>query len=265
MLTFGDFKSALGGLELDNRSAIVHASLRSFGAIQGGSETVVQVLLSSLSGLLVPTFTYRTMITPEVGPPNNGLTYGRHRDPNRMAEPFRADMPADPLMGVLPETMRHFPGARRSAHPILSFAGISMGNALHAQTILDPFAPVGVLGDQEGWILLLGVDHTVNTSIHYAEKLAGRHQFVRWALARNRVVECRGFPGCSDGFEAIRPQLEPYVRRVQLGNSFIEAVPLKSLFAEVQASLKANPLALLCQREDCQRCYAVRDAIVGVG
>jgi aminoglycoside 3-N-acetyltransferase len=109
------------------------------------------------------------------------------------------------------------------------------------------------------------VNHTVNTSMHYAEKLAGRPQFVRWALTRNRVVECRGFPGCSNGFEAIRPRLEPYVRRVELGNAFIEAVPLKGLFQEVETTLKADPLALLCQREDCERCNATRDVVVGVG
>lgn len=265
MLTFADFKSALGRLDLANRSAIVHASLRSFGAIQGGAEAVVQALLSSLSGLLVPTFTYKTMVVPEVGPPNNGLTYGNARDRNRLAEPFREDMPADPLMGVLPETMRHFPGAKRTAHPVLSFAGISMGEALHAQTIFNPFAPIGVLADMDGWVLLLGVDHTVDTSIHYAEKLAGRHQFVRWALAQDRVVECRAFPGCSDGFEAIRPHLQAWARRVEVGPAFIEAVPLKHLFQAVEARLRADPLALLCQRETCERCTAIRDTLVGVG
>ena len=265
MLTFGDFKSALGGLDLDNRPAIVHVSLKSFGAVQGGAEMVVQALLSSHSGLLVPTFTYKTMVTPEVGPPNNGLTYGSYRDLNRMAEPFYPDMPADPLMGVLPETIRHFPGAKRTAHPILSFVGISLEVALHSQTILNPFAPIGVLADMDGWVLLLGVDYTVNTSIHYAERLAGRPQFIRWALTRDRVVECRGFPGCSDGFEIIRPELEPYARRVALGDSFIEAIPLKGLFQVVETRLKENPLALLCQREDCERCNAMRDLAVGVG
>ena len=265
MLTFGDFKTTLSLLELESRPAIVHASLKSFGVIQGGAETVVQALLASISGLLVPTFTYKTMIIPEVGPPNNGLTYGSYRDLNRMAVPFHPDMPTDPLMGVLPETLRHFPGAKRTAHPILSFVGVSLGVALHAQTILNPFAPIGVLADMDGWVMLLGVNHTVNTSIHYAEKLAGRTQFVRWALTRNRVVECRGFPGCSDGFEAIRPALEPYARRVELGGSFIEAVPLKRLFQEVETRLKEDPLALLCQRDDCERCNATRDMAVGVG
>lgn len=264
MLGFGDFKSALGSLELQDKPAIVHASLRSFGAIQGGAEMIIQALLASLGGLMMPTFTYKTMLVPEVGPPNNGLAYGKYRDLNLMAIPFCEDMPSDPLMGVLSETLRRYPGAKRTSHPILSFAGIHTSEALDAQTLFNPFAPIGVLGDQGGWAILLGVDHTVNTSIHHAERLAGRRQFVRWALAGNRVVECPGFPGCSDGFNAIVPDLESATRRAQLGNSFIEAIPLKRLFLAVEIRIKENPLALLCQRVECERCDAVR-ASVAVG
>ncbi len=258
MLSFLDFKSAFASLGLGGKPAIAHASVKSFGAIQGGAETLLQALVASVGGLIMPAFTYKTMIIPEVGPPNNGLTYGSYRDHNRMAEPFYADMPVDPLMGILPETLRHYPGAHRTAHPILSFVGMNAGFALHAQTVYNPFAPIGVLADQDGWVLLLGVDHTVNTSIHYAEKLAGRPQFVRWALSKNRVVECYGFPGCSEGFYEITPDIREDVRRVEIGNSFIDAVPLKRLFEAVEACIRKDPLALLCNRQECERCQAVR-------
>jgi aminoglycoside 3-N-acetyltransferase len=258
MLAIEDFTSALESLELENKPAIAHASLRSFGTIQGGAETVLRALLAYVSGLVMPTFTYKTMIIPEVGPPNNGLRYGMQRDLNRMAESFCYDMPVDPLIGTLSETLRHFPGAMRTAHPILSFAGINVNDALTIQTIYNPFAPIGWLADHDGWVLLLGVDHTVNTSIHYAEKLAGRHQFVRWAFTQNRIVECHGFPGCSDGFEEIRPDVEQFSRQVEVGDSFIEAIPLQLLFQAVEARIKKDPLALLCQRDDCERCDTVR-------
>lgn len=263
MLTFGELKSAFESLELENKPAIAHASLKSFGAIQDGAETLIRALLDSVSGLVMPTFTYKTMILPEVGPPNNGLVYGALLDLNRMAEPFHHDMPADTLMGVLPEMFRQQPGVMRTAHPILSFAGLNAKDALNTQTIYNPFAPIGALADQDGWILLLGVYHTSNTSIHYAERLAGRHQFMRWALTKKRVIECPGYPGCSDGFEDIRLEIEPLARCVQVGEGFIEAIPLHGLLRAVQANINGNPRALLCQRDVCKRCDAVR-VLVGV-
>jgi aminoglycoside 3-N-acetyltransferase len=258
MLTVTDFKSALESLELGNKPAIAHASLRSFGEIQGGAETVLDALLAFVSGLMMPTFTYKTMITPEVGPPNNGMVYGKGRDLNLMAEPFRQTMPVDPLIGKLPETLRLRSGAMRTAHPILSFTGINLNDALITQTLYNPFAPIGWLAGHDAWVLLLGVGHTVNTSMHYAEKLAGRRQFVRWAMSGDRIVTCPGFPNCSDGFEAIRPEVEGFSRRMPVGASFIEAIPLRPLLRVVEARLKKEPLALLCQREDCERCDAVR-------
>ncbi len=258
MITFGELKSALDSLELGNNPAIVHASLRSIGEVQDGAVTVIKALLVSVGGLVMPTFTYKTMIVPEVGPPNNGLNYGTKLDLNRMAEPFHLDMPADPLMGVLAETLRQHPEAMRTAHPILSFAGINTNDALATQTIYNPFAPVGALAEQGGWVLLLGVNHTTNTSIHYAEKLAGRHQFVRWALTNKRILECRNYPGCSDGFEVIRPKIEQFTQRAEVGDGYIEAIPLQALFRVVESSIKRDPLALLCQREVCARCDVVR-------
>lgn len=258
MLTGREFKIAFNSLELGNKPAIAHASLKTFGAVHGGAETVLSALLAAVSGLIMPAFTYKTMLIPEVGPPNNGLAYGKHPDLNRMAEPFHNNMPVDALIGTLPETLRHYPGVMRTAHPILSFVGFNAYDALNLQTIFNPFAPIGWLADRDGWVLLLGVDHTVNTSIHYAEKLAGRRRFVRWALTKKRIVECPNYPGCSDGFEAIRPEVIHDSRRVQVGNSFIEAIPLHPLLQAVEASIQGNPLALLCQREVCARCDAIR-------
>ena len=261
MLTLEDFKTALESLELENKPAIAHASLKSFGPIQGGAETVLEALLGQVSGLMMPAFTYKAMIFPEVGPPNNGLTYGKQRDLNLMAEPFRYNMPVDTMIGTLAETLRQYPRAMRTAHPILSFTGLRLDAALMTQTVYDPFAPIDWLADHDGWVLLLGVDHTVNTSIHYAEKMARRHQFVRWALIPKRIVECPGYPGCSDGFEDIRLDLEDITHRVELGDSFIEAIPVNLLLQVVESRIKRNPLALLCRRDECERCDAVRNIV----
>jgi aminoglycoside 3-N-acetyltransferase len=96
----------------------------------------------------------------------------------------RNSMPAfDPLltaarkMGVIPEMARHLPGALRSSHPSLSFSAVGP----HADFITaehgleDGFgehSPLARLYDLEGLILLLGVGHANNTTLHLSESRA---------------------------------------------------------------------------------------------
>ena len=257
---FAELKHAFDGLGLEGRPVIAHASLKKFRDIQGGPKTVIQALLASSSGVVMPTFTYKTMVTPQVGPPNNGITYGTDQNGNRMAEPFNHAMPPDKMMGTLPAALLRERLAMRTSHPILSFGGIQADDILLKQTLFDPLAPICALAEKDGWVVLINVDHTVNTSIHYAEKLAGRRQFIRWALTPGRIVECPGFPGDSSGFNALEELLQPHTQRVELdGGAFIQAVPLKKLIDVTVELIKKNPQALLCQREDCERCNAIRN------
>lgn len=248
----------LRALDLDRQPVIVHASLKAFAPLAGGAQAVMDALLEAFGAVVMPTFTYKCMVTPLVGPPDNGLTYGSGADLNRMADFYDPGLPADPLMGILPETLRQQPGAVRSMHPILSFAGLRADGILAAQEMSNPLAPIGALAESGGWALLLGVDHAVNTSIHYAERLAGRRQFIRWALTADGVRECPGFPGCSAGFQAIAPELEDATRRVKIKRAQVQAMALKDLFEAVVERIKKDPLALLCQQEDCERCNQVR-------
>ena len=256
--------SIFQSLGLQDKPVIAHASLKPFGYIHGGAEAVLAAMLDSFAGVIMPTHTYKTKIIPDMGPPNNGIVYGNGVYKNKMAVAFHPDMPADSMMGALPETLRKHSSATRTAHPILSFAGVHADDALFTQTLFEPLAPIGVLAEQDGWVVLINVDHTVNTSIHYAEKLAGRKQFVRWALVDDRVVECPNYPGDSMGFQSIEEHVRSDTRHVEIGKAFIDAVPLRSLFTAVQGLIRKDPLALLCERTDCERCNTVRMTATGM-
>lgn len=258
MITYRQLAVAFSNLELDrSRPVIVHASLSTLGQIMGGSETVLGAILATSGGMMMPSFTYKTMVTPEIGPPDNGLVYGSNRDLNLMAQFFTPDMPADPLMGRAAESLRLHPRASRSSHPILSFAGINVDAALQAQTLENPLAPIEVLSAAGGIVLLVGVDHTANTSIHLAEKRAGRKQFVRWALTPKGVVECPGFPGSSDGFQETEQYLDGITRRVTVGNARIQSLPLAEMLDLLEQVIREDPLALLPEESEDLR---VQDA-----
>lgn len=263
MLTYHDIRTSFRKLQIDpHKPLIFHASLSSFGEIRGGVDTVMGILLLTSDALLAPAFTYKTMVIPEDGPQNNGITYGSGRDLNRMAQFFEKDMPADPTISYLSEALRLHPRSDgRSMHPILSFTGFNARQGLDRQSLLNPLGPIEWLYEENGNVLLMGVDHTANTGIHLAEKLAGRKQFVRWALTPQGVVECKGFPGCSDGFNEAETVLRDMTHEVRLGEMRIRVLPIRSMLAEIIDILELNPLALLCNREDCERCNEIRRTI----
>jgi aminoglycoside 3-N-acetyltransferase len=271
MITVRELKFGFQSLSSWGQAVIAHGSYKSLGPVDGGPTAVIEALVRSTSALVMPAFTYDTMLTPLVGPPNNAVDYVAEEERRREQEtgkdyvgplPFKPNMPVDKReIGALAETLRRQTDAKRSLHPILSFTGVNAGFALERQTIYDPFAPIGALAEKNGWVILIGVDHTVNTSIHYAEKLAGRKQFIRWALTPKRVVECPGFPGDSAGFQAIAEYLQNDTDVITIGNARVEAIPLNRLLDKVKLLIKQDPLALLCQRKTCERCNAVRASV----
>jgi aminoglycoside 3-N-acetyltransferase len=263
VLEYNDLILAFQELKLNDKVVVAHASLRAFGEISGGADSIVTALLYTLGALIMPAHTYKTMVTPASGPANNAVNYARAQQWNRLAEPYQADMPADVMMGVVPEHLRHRPQVKRSPHPILSFVGANAEKILKSQTLANPLAPLMEIANADGWVLLLGVDHTANTVIHLAEKLAKRKQFTRWALTESGNVICPGFPGCSAGFEAIEPALRPQTITIQAGQAVIRAVPVRAVIVKTIEAIQKNPLALLCDRADCERCAAVREGLAG--
>lgn len=240
------------------RPVIVHASLASLGKVAGGVNTLLGALVRTYRSILIPTFTYQTMVVPREGPENNGLDYKNPPESSQNAVFFEPDLPTSSAMGELAEALRTHPRAKRSFHPILSFAGIHVGYALESQTLSQPLAPIEVLADKDGWVLLLGVDQTANVSIHYAEQLAGRKQFIRWALTPAGVKECPNFPGCSWGFNALSPHIQYHVRKEVFGSTVITAMSLQAMIPLAQKLILEDPAALLCDKGDCARCGAVR-------
>jgi aminoglycoside 3-N-acetyltransferase len=262
MLSYRELTTRLRELGVGPRGRVVaHVYLPALGPIAGGSETVLGGLLATCEMLLMPAFTFQTMVTPTAGPPENGLTYGADPDQNAHAEFFRSDLAPDPAFGEAARALQNRPGAIRSTHPILSFVGLGVTEGLHAQTLEDPLAPIGWLAEQDGDVLLLGTTHTSDVTLHYAEQLAGRKRFLRWALTPEGVAACPLFPGCSDGFDSIQPRLKGIARSVRIGAAEAQLIPIRDLVHVAVSWIRQDPRALLCERLTCERCGDVRAAV----
>jgi aminoglycoside 3-N-acetyltransferase-4 len=93
-------------------------------------------------------------------------------------EPFDPiTTPASPDLGVVADTFWRLPGVARSHHPFaLAAAGLQAERITSGPLPLPPHipeSPVGRVHDLDGQVLLLGVGHDADTTLHLAELLAG--------------------------------------------------------------------------------------------
>lgn len=159
-------------------TVIVHTSLSQIGWVPGGAHGVILALLDALgeTGTLVMPAHSGHLTDPAswVAPPV----------PERWWRTIRKEMPAyDPaltptrLMGTVAETFRKHPGALRSPHPHVSFAalGPNAERIAREHPVGDMFgerSPLARLYELDAHVLLAGVGHGNNTSIHLGETRA---------------------------------------------------------------------------------------------
>lgn len=262
MISYRDITLGLEKLGLGRSTPVLaHIAVSEIGEIRGGTETLLGALLATIDNLMVPSFTFSTMIVPEEGPADNFMEYGSGQEANLNASFFNHDLPSDMPHNEIAEAMRAYPGTYRSAHPILSFTGLGLDAALVNHDPKDPYTPISKLMELKGWVALIGAEASDNFSLHYAEKLAGRKQFIRWALTEDGVAECHYFPGCSDGFHKINYYLQDELRSTVVGDCLWYAVPLEILINSAVALIRDDPFALLCNSLSCPRCNLVRKFI----
>jgi aminoglycoside 3-N-acetyltransferase len=174
---------------------LIHCSLREIGPVQGGPAallTAVDTVAGPQSTLVVPTETPLSSRTSAAFLAATAGMTSAETDQFAAAIPaFNAATSPSQGMGAFAEFLRTRPEARRSGHPLTSFAALGPRAAdcvaVHdLDCHLGERSPLGWLYRADAAILLLGVGYSVCTAFHLAEYRPG--------IQRDRAYQCRG-PG----------------------------------------------------------------------
>lgn len=154
---------------------MVHSSLSRLGWVAGGAHAVVLALLDAVGAagtLVVPT--HSGHLSDPAGWENPPVPIDWWETIRAESPAYDPDLTATRMMGAVVECVRHLAGCRRSSHPTVSVAAVGA----HCDEIVEDHglafglgetSPLARLYDLDAWVLLLGVGHENNTSLHLAE------------------------------------------------------------------------------------------------
>jgi aminoglycoside 3-N-acetyltransferase len=145
-------------------TVLVHSSLKSIGYVEGGADTVIDALLAAVGDkgtILMPSF--------QKGSEFFLVDRGCRFDiVNSCSE-----------MGIISETFRKRPGVIRSLSPTHCTAGIGplakeiLSGHEKCKVSCGWGSPYHKIVEAGGKIILLGVDHSSNTTLHFLENING--------------------------------------------------------------------------------------------
>lgn len=233
---------------------LVHASFRAVRPVEGGPRGVIEALLDA------------------VGPDDGTLVMPSWTG--------RDDVPFDPRttpaagdLGVIAETFWRMSGVKRSAHPFAFAArGARAEEVVSAPLTLPPHAPgspVDRVHALDGRVLLLGVGHDADTTLHLAELLADVPYRVPHAFTtlRDGVPErveygendhcCRRFELADGWLRAAGLQTEG-----QVGNAHARFFKSRDAVRLAVERLRREPLLFLHSTGDhCEDCDEARASV----
>jgi len=257
--------NAIQRMGLADSGICLHSSLKSFGYVEGGSDTIIKAFLDLGCTLVVPTFTYHNEVSPPANRqiPQNGFDYSTPLDTKHVRAYDKERIMISKEMGAIPARLLELDDHVRGNHPLNSFSAIgSLAKKLiDNNNHLNVYGPLKNLYDHPlAYVVLMGVDLTKATTIHLAEEMAGRRLFRRWAKNLDGSQQEVAVGSCSDGFNNFSPWVQEIELSISVGYSRWRVFPFKEFVDIIVDAIVQNPEMTHCPNTHCLRC---NDAVKG--
>jgi aminoglycoside 3-N-acetyltransferase len=237
-------------------SVLLHSSMSALGKVEGGPDAVIDGILDVIGSegtLMVPTFNYwvNELFDPAVTPS---------------------------LAGLISETLRRRNTAVRSLHPTHSVAAIGdraveFTKDHENRGALRIGSPVDNLAKSGGHVVLLGVRHESNSTIHIGEAYA-EPWYLGFPFSPSdptearildrgtiRTVEIAGSQsGCSLAFNVLELPLRKNGQIVdfKVGEALCQLISAKAIIDCTLSLLREQKDILLCRYSGCFFCNNAR-------
>ena len=221
---------------------------------------MLDVFLEHGCTVIVPTFSRVYTIPPE---PERRLERN-YPDDNKFDNPppgrnmvYTCDsQEIDNVMGAIPAALLAVRGRFRGYHPMCSFAAVGplAQDLVACQSPQDVYGPVRELSRMGGRILLMGVGLERVTALHYAEQMAGRKLFRKWANGLDGEPIPSAVGGQSHGFEKLNHILSSEESQLAMGQGLWRAFPVEGLLKHASNAIREDPMATHCGQSDCRPC-----------
>lgn len=236
----------------------VHSSLKAVGPIDGGAEALIEAMLEVVGaeGLLaMPAFNYT----------------------RPLPEPYFDLVTTPARTGVLTEIFRKTPGVLRSLHPTHSVCakGAAAEEFLKGHLNVEAVgigSPIDKMAQADGYVLLIGVTHLANTTIHVGEAYAGVKKF-HWTDGPSPIAKIKTSDGevvereldssasCDTAFNALEHPLRSAYKIIDLkiGDALSYLMRGQDVIDATVEIIGAKPDILFCQDPNCGPCSLGRE------
>ncbi len=232
---------------------VVHTAFSRVAPVEGGPRGLIEALRTALGPA-------GTLVMPSMSDDDE--------------HPFNPGETPCAGMGVVADTFWRMPGVLRSDSPHAFAASGPRAaeiTAAHPPDVphgLD--SPIGRVWDLDGQVLLLGVGHDANTTVHLAENMAS----VRYRIPKYLTILRDGQPArlhyseidhCCENFNLLDSWLEPreHQRRGVVGQAQARLARSRDVVAAALPHLRENETVFLHAAGVCGECDAARASLVG--